>query len=529
VKSVNSDSNHFLFFYLTLGGRATIVALMRNPPQFLLGALIVVLVLPLASRGQGVPLRPLEGSELVVKGADGGLIVAKKDGSGIDGLKLSQHDRLIASPSIAVGSDGTIHVAFLEQHRTTYVNAIYHRSSSDGGKTWTEAKNLTEDSLNMDVGRCQVLVDKQNRVYVIWRAAVQGSFQVGSDLGGSPSSLWFRTLDGGKWSKAKPISEPGTGNTKYTDAAYSFFAAVDDAGRVQVVWNVVPDKWHAELLTANGHSNGVGDGLVMQSTLDGANASLPREVFLPVVTPPANAWAVPSCDGLDTLNGYVDAEGAAHFIALAAMPMYGAPPHPARYELIENGKAGESIQLPELSFHAAKDIPTLLLDAKGKRHVIALYLAGEHPNIRDYQLGSDDEPTVIRAAAGLNAIIDGFQAYQGPGGRMVAVMQMNDTGERSTDENYVSISTGDGKWSVPVNVSNNAGRKTYISRDTSAQSQISQETGCQPGPGAAAFDGDGHLLLVVIKQEFAITHSVAFGVNLAGGGSITPTLRFLRF
>jgi hypothetical protein len=238
---------------------------------------------------------------------------------------------------------------------------------------------------------------------------------------------------------------------------------------------------------------------------------------------------VPSCDDLDTLNGYADSVGAPHFIALAAMPMYGLPQHPPRYELIENGKAGESVELPALSFHAAKDVPTLLVDAQGKRHVIALFLAGEHPNIRDYPLGSDNEPTVIRAAASLHGIIDGFQAYQGPGGRMVAIMQMNDIGERSTDENFVSMSTGDGKWSAPVNVSNNAGRETYVSKNTSAQSQLSHETGCQPGPGASAFDTAGHLLLVFIQQEYGIVHSTALGVNLAGGGSLTPTLRFLKF
>jgi hypothetical protein len=476
-----------------------------------------------------VPLLPLEKSDLVVKAHDGALVVARKDGSGIDGVKLSQHDRLIASPSIAVAPDGTIHVAFLEQHRTTFANAIYHRSSSDGGKTWTEAKNLSEDMPNIDVGRCQVLADARNRVYVIWRAAIQENWALNSDSAGSPSNLWFRKLEAGKWTKAKPISELCVGNAQFNDAARSFFAALDAAGCAQVVWNVRPDKWHPEVVTVNGHSNGVGNGLVFQSTLDGATAGAPREVFMPVVSPPANAWGVPSCDELDTLNGFADSAGAAHFVALATMPMYGLPAHPPIYELIENGKAGQGITLPALSFHASKDIPTLLFDAKGQRHIIALFLAGEHPNVRDYLVGSDDEPTVIRAAAGLNGLIDGFQACQGAGGRMVAIMQMNDAGERSTDDNFVSMSTGDGKWSVPVNVSNNAGRKTYVARDTSAESQVSQETGCQPGPGAAAFDADGHLLLVLIKQEYGIVHSTAFGVDLGGGGHVTPTLRFLKF
>ncbi|HZL65936.1 MAG TPA: hypothetical protein VFC29_01255, partial [Candidatus Limnocylindrales bacterium] len=123
----------------------------------------------------------------------------------------------------------------------------------------------------------------------------------------------------------------------------------------------------------------------------------------------------------------------------------------------------------------------------------------------------------------------GFQACQGPGGRMVAIMQMNDTGERGAEDNFISMSTGDGKWSVPVNVTDNAGRKTYVIRDTTVASQVSRETGCAPGPGVVAFDRDGHLLLLSIKEEYGIVHSAAFGVNLAGGGHITPTLRFLKF
>jgi hypothetical protein len=464
-----------------------------------------------------IPFHPLDQSALVVKAADGTPVVANQNGSGIDGIKLSQHDIAISSPSMAVAPDGTIHVSFVEQHRTTFANAIYHRSSTDGGRTWTEAKNLSEDMPNIDVARCQVLADARNRVYVIW----------GTPLGGvaGRSNMWFRELEGGKWSKAKPVSENPLDN-----ATRSFFAAVDAAGRAQVIWNVAPDERHPELMPNHQHLAGVGDGLVLQSTLDGATAGNPREVFLPVIgTVGKGGWATPSCDDLDTINGYFDSAGAAHFVAAVTGTMYGANPHKPDYELMENGKTGQIIKLPELSFHAGKDVPTLLVDAKGQRHLIALYLAGEHPNIRDYLLGSEDEPTVIRAAGGLNGIIDGFQACQGPGGRMVAIMQMNDTAERGAGDNFISMSTGDGKWSVPVNVTNNTGRKTYVSKDTSVASQVSRETGCQPGPGVVAFDRDGRLLLLSIKQEYGIVHSTALGVNLAGGGHITPTLRFLKF
>jgi hypothetical protein len=68
-----------------------------------------------------------------------------------------------------------------------------------------------------------------------------------------------------------------------------------------------------------------------------------------------------------------------------------------------------------------------------------------------------------------------------------------------------------------------------MARDTSSESQVAVQTGCDPGPGAAAFDREGHLLLLTVKNEYLIVHSVAFGVVMGGGESTTPTLRFLRF
>ena len=58
-----------------------------------------------AQASDNTPLLPLGQSHLVVKGPGGALIVAGKDGKGIDGIKLSQHDIAIGSPSI-VGRAG---------------------------------------------------------------------------------------------------------------------------------------------------------------------------------------------------------------------------------------------------------------------------------------------------------------------------------------------------------------------------------------------------------------------------------------
>ena len=259
-----------------------------------------------------VPLLPLAKSALVVKAANGAPVVANKNGSSIDGIELSTQDIAIISPSIAVAPDGTIHVAFVESNRTTFANAVYHRSSSDGGKTWAEAKNLSEDMPNIDVAGSQVLVDGRNRTYVIW----------GTPLGGvaGRSNLFYRELEGGKWSETKPISS----NLK-DNSARSCFAAVDAAGHVQVIWNIDPNPRHPELLQNGLQVPGVGDGLVLQSTLDGATAGNPREVFLPAIgTVGTGGWATASCDALDTLNGYFDAAGTVHFVAAVTGTMYGS-------------------------------------------------------------------------------------------------------------------------------------------------------------------------------------------------------------
>ena len=89
-------------------------------------------------------------------------------------------------------------MAFVESHRTTLAHAVYHRSSTDGGKTWTEAKNLSEDlpGPGIDVGRCQILADSRNRVYVIWRAGLAEGWTVNLDC---PQARGTRT---------PPVSSP---------------------------------------------------------------------------------------------------------------------------------------------------------------------------------------------------------------------------------------------------------------------------------------------------------------------------------
>ncbi|HRE80325.1 MAG TPA: hypothetical protein PLN52_04715, partial [Opitutaceae bacterium] len=346
------------------------------------------------------------------------------------------------------------------------------------------------------------------------------------------SNLVYRVLENGKWSKILPVHPPGS-KDKQNDGSLSYFAAVDPQGQVQVVWNTSPNPWHPELTKISGtyqqYLPGVGNGLVFQATLDGRSATQPREIFLTEVGGLGEGGGYGThCDGLDALNGYFDAQGQAHFAAAVTRTHDSSLQGKSRYQLIEAGKAGAFIDFPELSFHSWASFPRLLVDAEGRSHFVALYPKGERPSIRDYLIGSDEEPDVIRQAGGVKGSADGLQAFQGPDGRMVAVFQMNDTGESGDSNTYVSISTGK-EWSTPVNVTNNEGRKTFANKQTSRASNIAVTTSFTPGPAAAAFDNDGRLLLLMVNSEFGIFGSTAFGVTLVGGNSSKPVLQFLRF
>ncbi len=480
----------------------------------------------------------VEQSPIVTKNPDGTLGVLRKDGTPVDGIKLSVHDQEIGSPSLVVAPNGAFHVVYMERHGPPFELSIYHRSSTDSGKTWTEAKNLSEDMPDIKVGRCQAIAAAKGRIYAVWRAGLGRNFQASVDpTGAGHCNLMFRVLEGGQWSKIKPVHPPGSVDSQ-NDGSLSWFVALDGAGTPQVVWNSTPNKWHDELVDIRKGSgtdvyrfqfNGIGNGLVFQSALEGANASAPREAMLtPITGVKGDTAHPPSCNGLDTLNGYVDAAGGLHFIARVTSTVDDSWKGKNRYQLFESGKPGAYMDLPDLSYHAWRDIPTLLVDASGKKHVLVLYPFGEHPSVRDYLIGTDLEPTIVRQTAGTKGTLDGFQAYQGPGGRMIAVMQMNDTGERGEGDDFVSVSTGDGKWSPPVNVTNNSGRRSFASKVINPVSNVAVSHTYYPGPAAAAIDNEGHLLLLMINNERGLFGNQV-GIRYYGGSSSTPKLQFLRF
>lgn len=477
----------------------------------------------------GAAALPIETSQSVRRNAKGMPVVAAPTGRPIEGLKLSRHDIDIYSPSIAVAPDGAIHVAFVEQHAATKVLAVYHRSSSDGGKSWTDAKNLSEVMPAYKVGNCRVVIDGAGRVYVIWHTGVAEGYATDMDAhAGLHNNLVYRVLADGNWSgKAIPIHLL-YGVKQQNEATASWFASADPTGRVHVIWNMMPDSRHPEALSQGAHSPAVGAGMVMDAILNGSDPGTAREIFMAKLTPDREVPRWPTCDQLDTLDGLVDAAGQAHFLAKATYVGAGPPSNVIHMQLIEGGKQTSAMELPGRDFDVWVHPPRLLVDARGRRHAIAMFPAGEQPRILDYLMGSGNEPVTIRATKQVSGKLLGFQAYQGPNGRMIAIMQMNDTGNDSDSELYLSTSDG-GAWSVPVNVTNNSGMTSFLSTQTSIASHVASYSYWYPGPAAAAYDRQGHLLLIHVSNKRSAMQSAALGWTLAGGSTKTPNLLFLRF
>ena len=468
-------------------------------------------------------IQPIENSDIVTRGSDGLPGVMKKDGTPINGLKLSQHDTLVLSPNIAVACDGAIHVAFIErQVESPFSLFVYHRESIDGGKTWSEAKNLSEDMPGFAVGYCNLLVDGRDRVYVTWRV---GLSELLPPSEGDNVNLVYRVLDHGKWSKIIPVNPPGSASTQNNGSIFSFTTA-DAAGQVQAVWNACPDTFLPETTVSGMHLGGVGNGLVFEAALDGSTPSAPHQIYMAQITTNASMGDYGKmCDDFSDLDGYADANGAPHFIAITRAVR--GTESGSQIDLFEDGKRTPAIKLPTDYMETWTTPPKLLVDAKGNRHIIAFYKGGEHPSFRDYVVGSDEDPTVILTAKPPGTCL-GFQAYQGPGGHMAVVMQTTERGFIDSGDSWVSVSDG-GSWSPAVCVTGNAARAKYVATQKSGNLLVGIGDRYGPGPGAVAFDKDGHLLLALVNVKTGTFGLNAGGVTYAGGSTQSPMLFFYKF
>ncbi|MFT3687031.1 MAG: sialidase family protein [Phycisphaerales bacterium] len=492
-------------------------------------------VVPAAPARVNVPDVPPERAEIVMKRPDGVPAVAEKNGKPFDGVKVSKYDAEIFSPQLACAPDGTLHLAFVERQATTpFAYFVFHRQSTDGGKTWSEAKNLSEVMPQFNVGYTRLCVDAQGRAYVIWRSSLKENFPVlATAAGNGQHNLVYRVLENGKWSKVLYVHKPGSPETQ-NDGSCSYMAVTDASGKVQVIWNSLPDMFDPQKYAVPNtvfvqHASGIGRGLVFQATLDGTAAAQPRQLFCANFhEKPAEGKYGKYCDDLDSIEGYCDAAGTPRFIAWVRGEAYPGSDN-QQYCIYDGAVAKPVVKIPHW-YSLDGNPPKLLVDAAGKEHVIALYPAGEQQSFRDYVVGSDEEPTTIMSAKAPKGTAYGCQAFQGPNGKMIVLMQTTDEGTNDKGDTWISVSTGDAAgWSTPICITNNAGRETWWAKDTGILHGVAGGSRFGPGQGAAVVDKTGHIVVALIDVEtgsFAMSNG---GVVYFGGSTSKPRLHVYRF
>lgn len=478
-------------------------------------------------------------------GGSGGGAPSQAAGTGAagqDGLvKLSQFGGSLYC-SIAQSPDGTLHAIYTDRANPTRVMFLYYRASKDGGTTWTEPKTLSDDESGLSTYYCRVAVDGKGRVYAIWKYLTAASDTLDGPGSAACGILAFRCLDGGTWSKTVRLSTKKVPST-------SFFAANGPGGAVNLVWACGnPDvDWEPK--------GGVGcqsANMIQQAVLDGGGTPTPKALIAPKPLPTKEqidaAHAAgqdipyqdqyPKADGLWNLRGYVDKSGVAHFVG-EHYSIRDANGNSSKEFFVE----WDGTQLHKL-FEVDSGIdfnnpPTLLLDANGKEHLIRRPEHTEKQVVRDHlvengELG--DHTDVVAPEQATGSIVD-WQASQLPGGRMAVTCALSQKGGWGPDdvELYVSTSTGDGKWTTPINITNNAARAAFMSKQTSAGGVLKSDN-YRPDFAEAVGLKDGGLGVLMVntdKSIIGITNSGVTGSgqtvgSLATGSTSSPWVFFRR-
>lgn len=330
--------------------------------------------------------------------------------------------------SLAADRAGALHAVWLDRNPESRRLAVYHRPSSDGGRTWDDPTFLSEGQPDGYTGIPAVVADGAGRVYAVWKMVDRGSSMAEQDLRSTAAygTLVYRVLENGRWSPVRSLgAERGV---------VAWFATTDPRGRAHVVWSENPDGPNFLSTTADA-------GVVKQAALDGSTVRGGRVI--------SGSSSAAGKLGYWSLSGYVDDGGAAHWVAVRGNDA-------EHRNVLVHSAGGRERALRDYTALAqaagARTPPQLVLDAAGAEHLV-LYEGGARPRVADYAPGADRPRAVLFTGADADAIGD-FQLSAG-GGRVVATMQVTgDDGNRLADL-YVSSLSGD-SWTKPIRITDNA-------------------------------------------------------------------------
>jgi len=420
---------------------------------------------------------------------------------------------------VLAAADGTLHTVYTERPAYGKPEYAYHRTSKDDGKTWSEPKNLSDDESGNSAGFTRLVQDGQGRIYCVWKYI--GANELLEGPGGyAAGRMVYRCLEGGTWSNRKALGDDKV-------PSFSWFVAVDPKGKAHIVWS----QMSKDGIKALGWGAANYATLVRQATLNCA-ASEVKDVITPPPIPTKEEQAemmkkgiqvryedtVPKKDGLMNLQGYVDAEGVAHFVG-EDQGIKDGPSDQQTGNRIRHwdGKKFSTLYMYQIhqTYNNFNNPPVLALDANGKEWLIRAPEKSEKQCVRAYPIADGelgDFVDIIAPKSG-PGLVANWQVATLPGGQLALTVAFSEKGGYDPDdlELYLSRFDGKGTWSAPQRLTNNGAQATSSHKDTGVLSSVGTVTSYKTKFTAAAAGKDGALVLTTVNTESTIV-----GINSAG-------------
>jgi hypothetical protein len=460
-------------------------------------------------------------------------------------VKLSQYDGAEYC-DLAAGSDGTLHAIYTERPVPGKPVYLYYRASHDGGTTWSEAKNLSDDESGNAASFCRIVLDGKGRIYAIWKYVGANTILDGPG-GTSNGIITCRCLDGGTWSKPTAL------NDKKSAAAFSWFPALGPGGVVHVIWSAVSE----DAVRVQGWGSADYADLVQDAALDGANAGQAKALIAPQPLPTKEqidaAHAAhkdisyedqrPKRDGFLNLRGYIDAGGIVHFIAEDPGLTKGPNGQPTGKRIVLwDGKALLPVYEYERfqTYNNFNDPPALLVDGKGAEHVIRAPEKSEKASVRDYtvQGGAWGDPVDVASPKNAKGTILHWQAMQLPAGKMAVTVSLSEKGGWAPDDAELMFATSDGagKWTAPQRITDNAGQQSFMHKETGGGNAVSTSNTFRPRFASVVMGKDGHPCLLMVNVQNTILGITNAGITSSGravsalstGSTDSPMVFFVK-
>ena len=399
--------------------------------------------------------------------------------------------------TLAVDRAGAIHAAWVDRVPGRSGPRLLYRASRDGGRTWTATSDLSDGQPAGFTGIPRLVADGAGRVYAVWKVINPGGTLVfDEEKPDLPAfgTLVYRVQEGGRWTGVATLGNP--------QGVLSWYASGDARGRAHVVWSETPDEFSTFTLPSSAT-------LVRHSVFDGSRASTPRAVV-------HGAGA----GGYTGLDGYIDAQGAPHWVAVRADDAS------SRYMLVHwNGAAERAIW----DFAAVKagyeghTLPQLVVDATGRERVILYNGVRNGPGILDLAPGQRQPQGVpYQPRNREDSRIENFQVSRGSGGKIVTTVQVKGEGGSLLTNLFASELDGT-TWSAPVQLTNNAVAGSASGVVDAAGRSLGNTKAWYAVHASVAYDQSGAPIVLMTNRE------TSTNLDVRRGGSVSALGRSRAF